>query len=241
MREAPVVVKTCTFHFVNAKTDVAATTPIPVTLTDLPGGGFQITFAPTSTDESSNAYACDACATAILGKLEEQKDWIQSKIVDAVEEEENYIPEEETPEDSYELQGEPHDQGEEEEGEATPEAPAGELVGEKVVPPSPDRELMDRIIKSRVKDPKPEDVAPAVAAELEPWQAWFPEGYVPTKDAPKGAEKEACKAWFIGLPVKDKQQVAPRGWPERRMPDALIVAWHKSKEYAAEWFNKANV
>lgn len=256
MREFQVFTAVCTFHLANANQKVAGVIPVPVTLIDLPNGGFTLTYNPSGNSveaknpskvEASEAWACRDCADKVIPKLQEQKAWVEAKIVKAVEHEAAY--EEEKPEA---LEEEAEEPGPVPDGavlaglaKQTPAESAGKVVndaiGDKVnYVPAPG--LMDKIIANaahRVSNPEADQVDPDAKIPdeepgvIEEWMTHFPTGYKPTADQPRGDEKEACSSWFIKLPAGRKRELAPKGWPVRgSLTKALVVAWHKTPEFA---------
>jgi hypothetical protein len=252
MRRAKVETETCTWCFVIDKKELPGPIPIPVTLAETESGGFTFFYDPASDQEDSKAFGCVKHASVVTEMLNKFKSDVLANIVGAVQAEENAITEGELPEgyEEPEHQGDDDDEEEEEEEEEE-ESPKGnaeallQRMGEKVKPevkhvPTPP-ELQERInAAGRVQNPKPGEadsnaVNPERPEEPEPWRAHFPEGYQPSSVPPKGEEKDACLAWFNGLPKKDKLALTKgRGsWPLRRMDTPLIQAWHRCPEKAA--------
>jgi hypothetical protein len=167
--------------------------------------------------------------------------------------EEADLPVKELPEGAEEFEEDAYEEEEEEEEEESPKGNAEALLkrmGEKVKPevkyvPTPP-ELQERInAAARVQNPKPGEadsnaVNPEQSEKIEEWQTWFEDGYEPSAVQPKGDEKDACLAWWTPLPMRVKNELAPKGWPERgSLTRKTVLAWHKSRNYA-EYLQQVN-
>lgn len=228
MRLAKVLTEICTFCFALDKKEVAGPIAIPITLNVLESGGFTFYYDPASTEEDSRAFACSKHADTVTTMLEKFKNDVQVNIVDVVEKEENT-------EEEYEP-------GELPEGAEEFEAQADDDEEAPTVSPE-SKKLMDRIVTgaagSKVtpttNNPKPEDADPGALnpGGIEEWQTWYEDGYQPSTAQPKGDEKDACLAWWTPLPGRIKNELAPKGWPERgSLTRKTVLAWHMSKDYA---------
>lgn len=231
MRMASVVVKTCTFCFRKDGSDVAATTAIPITLTELEDGGFTLTYAPTSDEESSNANACDEHADKILTDLEAFKTRVQTSIVESVR---------------YEESAEGEDTAEEwedfpDEDEVTPEdlgMDEEDVKGLQEHVKKPNTSLTvalgktgQKVTTAVVSNPKPED---ADKDALIPDAARIPPTEVIDLSQPKGSEKERCREWYAKLPLKDRNRLRPQGWPSAgKLNTKIIEEWRTSDLFLA--------
>jgi hypothetical protein len=243
MRRAKVETETCTWCFVIDNEEVPGPIPIPITLNELPDGGFTFFYEPSSTEEDSKAFGCVKHAATVTEMLNKFRSDVKANIVGAVEAEENAITEGELPEGYEEPEGDDKDEEEEDgKGDETPNSDAEALLkrmGEKIIPlansvPTPPS-LQNRINNPKTGEEDSDAANPEQPEEPESWRAHFPEGYQPSSVPPKGEEKDACLAWFNGLPKKDKLALTKgRGsWPLRRMDTPLIQAWHRCPEKAA--------
>lgn len=238
MRLAKVFTEICTFCFIHDGEEVPGPIPIPVTLNELPTGGFTFFYDPASAEEDSKAFACKRHAAKVTEMLNKFKVDVKANIVDVVAKEEasEVIEEGELPEE-----------GEEEaplNSSAEMIADAMDAIQNGTGVNVASKKLMDRIVTGaagtkavpETSNPKPGQEDPGAAdpnGGTEEWQTWFEDGYEPSAVQPKGDEKEACLGWWNPLPKRIKDELAPKGWPERgSLTRKTVLAWHMSQKYA---------